>query len=377
MTIVELLAAMTREWPNGVSFDPMSLRLLRLKVPLEEWQIEELKVEMFQLGSSGLWFTREMISDDKSLLVFGGQAQEWLMEHGCFSVERLFKDFYIFSRHITTTEDCAAFLRHLGFTVTLWGKRSHFCFMPSRIIDDYLLAISETIAGWLEAADGALPFNEIEQAIPHLSEEALACIRMHFLPEVHEAEVGGVLCWCSTESITLPEDFSEKLTILVDTLVELDEKVTAPKLAFALNLFYRIRFREEYALLDNDIFMHVCKNHYKGGNDVFSNTKITNVSANGLSVSGKRMRSSNTRFSNLGVPVGAELVFTKDNHITCTVLDDSNQVEYDRKTWSISTLANHLLGVFSGNGFRYFSYESEMLWDRRLRLKRANNNLEY
>lgn len=376
MTTADLLAVLARECPNGVSFDPMALRLLRQKVPFKDWQVDDLKEAMFQLGN-GLWFSSEMILDDETQFEFEEQAMAWLNEHGCFSVELLFKGFCGVFQHIATIEDCAAFLSHLGFTVTLWGKRGHFCSRSPLLIDDYLLAISETIAGWLEAADGVLPFNEIEQAIPHLTEEALACIRMHFLPEVHEVEVGGVLCWCSTESITLPEDFSEKLTILVDTLVELDEKVTAPKLGFALNLFYRTRFREEYALLDNAIFMRVCTNHYKGGNDVFSNMKITNVRTNDLSVSGKRMRSSNTRFSNLGVPVGAELVFTKDSHITCTVLDDSNQVEYDRKTWAISTLANHLLGVFSGNGFRYFSYECEILWDRRLRLKRANNHSEY
>jgi hypothetical protein len=76
------------------------------------------------------------------------------------------------------------------------------------------------------------------------------------------------------------------------------------------------------------------------------------------------------------VPIGAELVFTKDSHITCTVLDDSNQVGYDGKAWSISALVTHLLGVSSANGFCYFSYEGEVLWDRRLRLERADTEDE-
>ncbi len=369
MTTAELLAALARECPNGVSFDPMAVRLLRQKVPFEDWQIEDLKAAMFQLGS-GLWFSREMISDDESRLAFEEQATEWLMEHGCFSVERLFKDFCGVFRHIATPEDCAAFLRHLGFTVAVWGKGGYFCSQPPPSLDDSLAAISETIAGWLEEADGTLTFHEIEQAMPHLTAEALEGIRVHFLPEVHEAEVGGVPCWCSTEAIPLPEDFSEKLTTAVDTLVALEEKVSAAKLEFALNLFYRIRFREEYALPDNDTFMRVCAKHYQGGNDVFPNTKKPRVRANDLSVPGRRVRSPNTRFRNLGVPIGAKLVFTKDSHITCTVLDDSNQVEYDGKAWAISALAIHLLGVSSANGFCHFSYEGETLWDRRLRLER-------
>ena len=376
MTTAELLVALARECPNGVSFDPMAVRLLRQKVPLEDWQIEDLKATMFQLGS-GLWFSREMISDDESRLAFEGQAMEWLKEHGCFSVERLFEDFCGVLRHIATPEVCAAFLRHLGFTVAAWGKGGHFCSLPSPNLDDSLAAISETIAGWLEEADGTLTFHEIEQAMPHLTAEALESIRVHFLPEVHEAEVGGVPCWRSTEAIPLPEDFSEKLTTVVDTLVALEEKVSAAKLEFALNLFYRIRFREEYALLDNDTFMRVCAKHYQGGNDVFPNTKKSRVRANDSSVPGRRVRSPNTRFRNLGVPVGAELVFTKDRHISCVVLDDFNQVEYDGKAWAISALAIHLLGVSSANGFCHFSYEGEILWDRRLRLERADKQDEY
>ena len=98
MTTSELLAALTRESPNGVSFDPMAVRLLRQKVPFEDWQIEDLKAAMFHLGS-GLWFSCEMISGDKPRLAFEERALEWLKEHGCFSVERLFEDFCSVLRH--------------------------------------------------------------------------------------------------------------------------------------------------------------------------------------------------------------------------------------------------------------------------------------
>ncbi|AOY60471.1 hypothetical protein [Desulfococcus multivorans] len=365
MTTAELLAALALECPNGVSFDPMAVRLLRQKVPFEDWQIEDLKAAMFQLGN-GLWLSHEMISDDECRLAFERQAEEWLSEYGCFSVERLFEGFYSVLRNITTPEVCAVFLRHLGFTVAAWGKKGHFCFLSPPNLYDNLAAISETIARWLEEADGTLTFNEIEQEMPYLTAEALGNIRMHFLPEVHEVEVGEVPCWRSTESITLPEDFSEKLTTVVDTLVALDEKVTLAKLEFALNLFYRTRLREEYAILDNDTFMRACAKYYQGGSDVFPNKTKSRARTGG-----KRVRSPNTRFHNLGVPVGAELLFTKNSHIFCVVLDASNKVEYAGKAWSISKLAIHLLGVSSANGFCYFSYEGETLWERRLRLERA------
>ena len=298
MTTTEILEVLAKECPNGVSFDPMAVRLLRQKVPFEDWQIEDLKAEMFQFGR-GLWLSREMVSDDETRLAFCEQATAWLMDHGCFSVERLLKSFCGVFHHIATPEDCAAFLRLLGCTIAVWGKGGCFCFQPLQSLDKSLAAISETITGLLEEADGTLTVHEIEQAMPNLSAEALECIRAQFLPEVHATEIGEVACWCSTEAIYLPEDFSEKLSTAADTLVELEEKVSVANLEFALNLLYRIRFRKEYALPDNDTFMRVCAKHYQGGNDVFPNTKKSRVKANDRSMPGRRLRSPNSNLSHV------------------------------------------------------------------------------
>jgi hypothetical protein len=77
------------------------------------------------------------------------------------------------------------------------------------------------------------------------------------------------------------------------------------------------------------------------------------------------------------VPVGAKLVFTKDSRITCSVLDDSNQVEYGGKVWAISALAMYLLGVSVANGFAHFSYEGETLQERRSRLEQGDKQDEH
>ncbi|MFH1740141.1 MAG: hypothetical protein ABIH23_14125 [bacterium] len=376
MTTAKLLAALARECPNGVSFDPMAVRLLRRKVPFEDWQIRNLQADMFQL-KNGLWFSTEMISNDEARLALREQATAWLIERGYFSVERLFNNFGSVLSHLATPEDFAAFLRHLGFPVAKGGKGDLFCLQSSTSLDECLTTTSKAISKQLEEAGGILAFNEITVAMSHLSAEALESIRAQFLLEVHAAEVGGVPCWCNTEAIPLPEDFSEKLTTTVDTLVMLDEKVSATKLEFALNLFYRTRFREEYALLDKDTFMRVCAKYYHGGNDVLLNEKKSHVGAKDWSVPGKRLRSPNTRFRNLGIPVGAKLVYTKDPHISCIVLDDFNQVKYAGKAWAISVLAIHLLGASSANGFRHFSYKGEVLWDRRSRLEREDKQDEY
>ena len=366
----EMMQALLREYPHGVSFAPMALRLLRQKLPLKDSQIEDLKAQMFQMGD-GLWYSREMISNETSLSTLRGQVTAWLSEQGCFSVERLLGQFCGVLRHVATPENLAAFLRHLGFTVAEWRRSGFFCFQPPRRLDERLAEITKTIVELLDGADGTMAIDSIEEAMPHLTSEALEGIRAKFLPEVHRTEIGGIPCWRTAEATPLPEDFADKLTAAVDTLVVLEEKVSAANIEFALNLFYRIRFREVHGLPDNGAFMRLCTKHYQGGNGLFPKTKTPGEPPNDLSEPAKRLRSPNTRFRNLGIPIGAELVFVKDSHLTCIVLDDSNQVKHDGKAWAISALANHLLSVPGTNGYCFFNYEGETLWERRLRLERG------
>lgn len=375
MTIEELLISLAKERPNGVSFDVTAMRLLKQKIPLEDSQVDDLKAEMFQI-EDGRWFSRVMIANDETRLAFEEQASAWLAKHGYFSVDRLFECFGCVFRHISTTEDCAAFLRHLGFLVVLWGKGGYFCSQPSPDLEESLMATSKTVAERLEEAGGTWALHEIEEALPHLTVEALENIREQFLPEVHAAEVGGIPCWRNVEAIPLPENFAEKLTTVVNTLVDLKEKVSVTNLEFALNLCYRKRFREEYDLLDNGSFMRVCAKHYQGGSDVFPNAKKSRTRANDLSVPDKYVRGPNTRFCNLGVSIGTKLIFAKDSNITCIVKDSFNQVEYAGKAWSISSLASHLLNVSPANGFYHFICDGERLWARRLRLAREGKLIE-
>lgn len=369
MNTADLLNSLALECPNGVSFEPLAVRLLRKKIPLDSRQIEDLKATMFQLGS-GLWFSHAMILKDDFLFDLKKRAIDWLTEYGCFSVAQLFEEFRTTLRHIETLNDCAVFLQHLEFKVSTLAGGEYFCIASPDGLGDALAAIAKQINSWLEEVDGTLTFQEILQRIPNLSAKALEILRTQFLPEVHKVEIGGVTCWCNAEAIALPDDFSEKITSIAETLDAIKEKISISKLEFALNLFYRTRFREEYSLLDNDTFMRVCAMNYKGENNIFPNFNNRHTQINDSSVLTKRVRAPNTRFGNLGIPIGSELVFVKDNSITCTVLDDVNHVEYAGNSWIISTLAMHLLDVSPANGFCFFSYNGEILWDRRLRLER-------
>ena len=77
-------------------------------------------------------------------------------------------------------------------------------------------------------------------------------------------------------------------------------------------------------------------------------------------------------FEEYEIPLGSELVYTKDPSIKCRVVSDK-KVEFEGKTYSISALAGEL-NVRRGSqnrvvaGTDVFAYNGETLWDIRIRL---------
>jgi len=83
-------------------------------------------------------------------------------------------------------------------------------------------------------------------------------------------------------------------------------------------------------------------------------------------------RRSRFTFKMLGIPVGSELIFIKDDAEVCTVLDDNNSVDYKGEVTTLSALARRLLSwdpKSTVQGPLYFSYNGEILSDRRKRLE--------
>jgi hypothetical protein len=79
-------------------------------------------------------------------------------------------------------------------------------------------------------------------------------------------------------------------------------------------------------------------------------------------------------FSKNKIPIGSEIIFTRNPDKKCTVFND-RQVKYDNEIYHVSPLALKLLqeegiemrGAINGNTF--FTFEDETLWDRRIRLE--------
>jgi len=79
-------------------------------------------------------------------------------------------------------------------------------------------------------------------------------------------------------------------------------------------------------------------------------------------------RKLNATFELLEVPIGATLIFDKDESIQCVVSNSKNTVIYNDKKYTISKLASELVG-YPCNGFSWFRYKGEILSRRRERME--------
>jgi len=86
-----------------------------------------------------------------------------------------------------------------------------------------------------------------------------------------------------------------------------------------------------------------------------------------------RTRRSAFNFEMVKIPVGAELIFTRDENVMCRVVD-SKKVEFEDELTSLSSAAQKALanmGLFwkAVQGPMYWMYEGETLGERRYRLE--------
>ena len=78
-------------------------------------------------------------------------------------------------------------------------------------------------------------------------------------------------------------------------------------------------------------------------------------------------------FKELKIKIGSELIFINDNNTKCITVNEKNTVVYNTRETTLSGLAEEKLG-YRANGFKYFIFENETLWDRRIRLESSQEN---
>ncbi len=260
---MELLA---RKYPKGISFEPMAIRLICNELSLTAEDIEEAKDNMFKVGDR--WFSSEMIADVDTILAITTKAQEWLRRYRFFSVSRLWEEFREQLCNINNPDACSALLQFLGFHTISW--QGNLVCGTAQGMNEALKTFSQECINRLEEACGELQEVVLLESIGYIDEDLMNAIRIYFLPEVYRIEKSDEFFWCQKEALFLPDDFSNQVTTIIDTLIMLYKKAELSALTLALNIAYQMHVRDEFSLNDDDLFRKVCIDFYEGDKEIFS-----------------------------------------------------------------------------------------------------------
>lgn len=91
-----------------------------------------------------------------------------------------------------------------------------------------------------------------------------------------------------------------------------------------------------------------------------------------------RKKRSAFNFRMVDIPAGAELKFIRDEKITCKVSSDQKHVEFRGEMISLSSAAQKALGyAWQVQGPAYWTYEDEILDERRIRMEEEGDEPTY
>jgi len=94
-----------------------------------------------------------------------------------------------------------------------------------------------------------------------------------------------------------------------------------------------------------------------------------------LAIEVARNKRSAFNFKMVEIPAGAELKFIRDESVVCTVAPDQKHIEFQGETTSLSTAAQKVLGYkWRVQGPAYWTYEGEILDERRIRLEEGSDD---
>ncbi len=146
--------------------------------------------------------------------------------------------------------------------------------------------------------------------------------------------------------------------------IETERYKEIEKLAHEAFAGYRVRENREFFNISPE--KAVAALRISGAKELKLDDEAVDENGNTI-VNPKEVRKKRFDFQKYGIPVGAELCFTRDNEKKCKVIGNGN-VDYNGKEFSLSKLALMLLKEMGYNwkqvsGPSFFSYEGTILTD--------------
>ena len=133
----------------------------------------------------------------------------------------------------------------------------------------------------------------------------------------------------------------------------------------------RVRDSREFFRVDPE--KAVAALRISGAKEIKLNNEMIDEDGELFEETKKRKYTKRFSFSYVNIPIGSELIYTRDEDIKCKVISD-NKVEYNGKNYSLSRLADELLQQSGYNwkgvqGPLYFKYNEKTLSELRDELR--------
>lgn len=134
---------------------------------------------------------------------------------------------------------------------------------------------------------------------------------------------------------------------------------------------HRVRRKREFFKVDPERVRSALE--IAGGDEVTPRSDVVEDDEDQAALNRARTRRSNFNFEMVDIPIGAELVFTRDRDVTCIVID-RRRVRFEEEETSLSAAALIAASRLGYNwstvaGPQYWKYEGETLDERRSRME--------
>jgi hypothetical protein len=147
--------------------------------------------------------------------------------------------------------------------------------------------------------------------------------------------------------------------------IETDKHKEIEKLIHNAFSDYRVRSNREFFEMDPERAVSALK--ISGAPEIKLNNEMIDEEGTIIKETIQKKSKKRFSFSFVNIPIGSELIYTRDESIKCKVISD-NEVEYNDKKYSLSKLADELL---TQNGYNwksvqgplYFKYNEKTLFE--------------
>jgi len=128
---------------------------------------------------------------------------------------------------------------------------------------------------------------------------------------------------------------------------------------------YRIRSNREFFEMDPERAVAALK--ISGANEIKLNNEMIDEKGTIIEDPVQKKYKKRFSFSYVDIPIGSELIYTRDEDIKCKVIND-NEIEYNGNNYSLSKLADELLKQSGYNwksvqGPLYFKFNEKTLFE--------------